>query len=304
MVTSLAPWIYFNIFILVMLALDLFAHRRTRVIGMREALGWSTIWISLAMFFNLGIYVYLGPEASLSFFTGYLIEKSLSVDNLFVFILIFTYFKTPSHLQHKVLFWGILGAIIMRAVFIAVGISLINYFEQVLYIFAVFLIYAGIKMAFKDDEEMAPHHNPVLKLIKRFFPITHDYMGHKFFVHIDKKLWATPLFVVLMSIETTDVIFALDSIPAILAITQDPFIVYTSNIFAILGLRSLFFALSGLMQLFHYLQYALAFILVFIGFKMLLAHWVDIPTTIALGVTLFSLMSAIVCSLLYPTKTK
>lgn len=287
-----------------MLALDLFVlHRKSHVVGMREALGWSAFWIALALFFNVGIYYYFGSEAALSFLTGYLIEKSLSIDNLFVFIMIFSYFRTPKHLQHKVLFWGILGAIIMRAVFIAAGITLIHYFESVLYLFAAFLIYAGVKMAFKSEEdEMDPEHNPVLKVIKKFVPVTNEYHGQKFFVNIDKKLWATPLFIVLMSIETTDVIFALDSIPAILAITQDPFIVYTSNIFAILGLRALFFALADLMTLFHFLHYGLAFILTFIGIKMLAAAWIHIPTPIALSVTLVSLLASIVLSIIYPKK--
>lgn len=303
MVTSILPWVYFNVFILLMLALDLFVlHRRTRVIGMREALGWSLFWISLAMAFSIGIYFYSSSEDALNFLTGYLIEKSLSVDNLFVFVLIFSYFKTPMHLQHKVLFWGILGAILMRAVFIAAGITLITYFEPVLYFFAIFLIYAGFKMAFKGEEELAPQHNSILKLIQKIIPITDEYIDHKFFLRVGKKLWATPLFVVLMSIETTDVVFALDSIPAILAITKDPFIVYTSNIFAILGLRSLFFALAGLLTLFHFLHYGLAFILVFIGFKMLVAEWIHIPTYIALTVTLLSLVTAVACSLYYPKK--
>lgn len=268
---------------------------------MKEALLWSAFWISIALIFNVGIYYCCGYEAALSFFTGYLIEKSLSVDNLFVFLMIFSYFKTPSHLQHKVLFWGILGAICMRALFISAGIVLIHYFEGILYIFALFLIYAGIGMLFKKDEnEVNPKQNPVIKWIQKTLPITKDYAGNKFFVRHVSGISATPLFVVLVAIEISDVIFALDSIPAILAITRDPFIVYTSNILAILGLRSLFFALAHLISLFHYLNYALSFILTFIGIKMLLADFILIPTLMALGVTFLSLGIAIIFSILYP----
>lgn len=302
MIIETSHWIYFNVFVLIMLAIDIFVlNKNSRVTGMREALALSAFWVSLALIFNLGIWYYFGAEPALSFLTGYLIEKSLSVDNLFIFLFIFSYFRTPEELQHKVLFWGILGAIMMRALFIAGGIALIHRFEHILYAFALFLIYAGIKMAIKSEEtEMDPQNNPVLKVVKKIFPITSDYVQHHFFVRINKRLWATPLFVVLMSIETTDVIFALDSIPAILAITQDPFIVYTSNIFAILGLRSLYFALAGLIKLFHYLHYGLAFILTFIGFKMLIADWYHIPTPAALGVTLLSLLISILLSLWKP----
>lgn len=304
MVTTLTPWIIFNIFVVTMLALDLLVlHKKNHVISIKEALGWSAFWISLALIFNAGIYYYLGAEAALDFLTGYLIEESLSVDNLFVFIMIFAYFRTPQHLQYKVLFWGILGAIIMRALFITAGITLIHYFEGALYIFAVFLIYAGYKMAFKsEEEEMRPSHNPVLKIVKRLVPVTEEYEGEKFFVKRASKIFATPLFIVLISIETTDVIFALDSIPAILAITTDPFLVYTSNIFAILGLRALFFAIAGLIQIFHFLHFGLAFILTFIGMKMLIAGWIKIPTGIALSVTLLSLVCSVVLSILYPQK--
>lgn len=302
MIETIAPWIYFNFFVLLLLGFDLFVlHRRTRIIGIPEALGWSAFWISLALLFNVWIYFSLGKDAALNFFTGYLIEKSLSVDNLFVILLIFSYFRTPRYLQHKVLFWGILGAIIMRAIFIAAGITLIHYFEHILYAFAAFLIYAGIKMALKaDDEEIDPLNNPVLHLIKKKFPVTNDYEGHSFFVRLNGALWVTPLFIVLMCIETTDILFAVDSIPAILAITTDPFIVYTSNIFAVLGLRSLFFALAGIMPLFHYMNYGLAFILTFVGIKMLLADWIPISTPITLAVTLASLLISILLSIIYP----
>jgi tellurite resistance protein TerC len=294
MVTDIAPWIYFNLFILFMLVLDIKVfHRTAHTVAVKEALGWSAFWIALALAFNLGLYYIYGKEAALSFLTGYIIEKTLSIDNLFVFLMIFSYFRTPSHLQHNVLFWGIVGAIVMRALFIAAGITLIHHFAWILYLFAVFLIYAGIKMALKSEqEEIDPQHNPVLQLIKKILPVTEDYVGHHFFVKRASHLWATPLFIVLVAIETTDVIFALDSIPAILAITTDSFIVYTSNIFAILGLRALFFAIAGLMQLFDYLHYALAAILIFVGVKIFVAEWIVIPIALTLGFTAGTLLLA------------
>lgn len=306
MVTTIGPWIYFNIFVVVMLLLDLIVvHRKSHVVSTREALGWSAFWIALALIFNVGIYIYSGYDNAITFLTGYLIEKSLSVDNLFVFLMLFNYFHTPKKIMHKALFWGIFGAIIMRAVFIALGITLITYFEQILYVFGVFLVYVGIKMALQtEQEEIDPKNNPVLKLTRRLFRITDNYVEDHFFTRQNGTLWATPLFVVLIAIETTDVIFALDSIPAILAITRDPFIVYTSNIFAILGLRSLFFALSNLMPLFHYLHYALSFILTFIGVKMLIEHWVHIPPVVALIITATALVVAVIGSLLNPKEVK
>jgi tellurite resistance protein TerC len=291
-------WVVFNIFVLAMLALDLGVfHRKAHVIRVKEALVWSALWISLALLFDLGIYFWRGPETALEFLTGYLIEKSLSVDNIFVFLLIFSYFGVPPLYQHKVLFWGILGALIMRAVFIATGVTLIEKFHWIIYVFGGFLILAGIRMALQEDRKINPERNPILRLFRRWVPVTEDYMEDRFFVKRAKRYSATPLFIVLLMIETTDVIFAVDSIPAILAITLDPFIVYTSNVFAILGLRALYFAVAGIMKLFHRLHYGLSAVLVFVGIKMLLADLYKIPVSIALsvvaGILLISVMASI-----------
>lgn len=284
-----------------MLALDLGVfHRKAHVVRLKEALGWSVVWICLALLFNLLIYSWLGPETALQFLAGYIIEKSLSVDNLFVFLLIFSYFSVPSVYQHKILFWGILGALIMRAIFIAAGITLIEKFHWMIYLFGGFLIITGIKMAFQKDKELHPETNPVLRLFRRFVPVTDQYHHDHFFVLKEGKRWATPLFVVLLLIETTDVIFAVDSIPAILAVTRDPFIVYTSNVFAILGLRALYFALAGIMQLFHYLHYGLSLILVFVGTKMLISDIYKVPIGLALSVIAGILIVSVVASILRP----
>lgn len=298
------PWILFNLFVLAMLALDLGVfHRKAHVVRLKEALGWSVVWISLALLFNALIYFWLGRETALQFLAGYIIEKSLSVDNLFVFLLIFSYFSVPSVYQHKILFWGILGALIMRAIFIAAGITLIEKFHWMIYLFGGFLIVTGIKMAFQKDKELHPEANPVLRLFRRFVPVTDQYHNDHFFVLKEGKRWATPLFVVLLLIETTDVIFAVDSIPAILAVTRDPFIVYTSNVFAILGLRALYFALAGIMQLFHYLHYGLSVILVFVGMKMLISDFYKVPIGLALAVIAGILLISVVASILRPRQT-
>lgn len=303
--SGLWPWIAFNLFILAMLVVDLFVfHKKARKVELREAIFWSLFWISLALIFNIYIYYAKGGEQALAFLTGYLIEKSLSVDNLFVFLLIFKYFKTPQSSLHKVLFWGVLGAIFMRALFIWLGISLINQFHWIIYVFGIFLIFTGIKLGVQKDQEIHPEKNYILKLFRRFFAVTSDYVDDKFFVLKGLKYYATPLFLVLIVIETTDLIFAVDSIPAILAITRDPFIVYTSNIFAILGLRSLYFVLAGAMGLFHYLHYALAFILTFIGFKMLISEFFKIPAGLALGIVFIALFLSIIASILFPEKAK
>jgi len=288
-----------------MLALDLGVfHRKAHVIKIKEALLWSAFWITLSLLFNLGIYFWRGPETALEFLTGYLIEKSLSVDNIFVFLLIFSYFRVPSLYQHKVLFWGILGALVMRAIFIATGVTLIQKFHWIIYIFGAFLILTGIKMALQKDKKIHPERNPVLRLFRRYMPVTDDYKEGKFFVKRVGRYLATPLFIVLLVIETTDVIFAMDSIPAILAITLDPFIVYTSNVFAILGLRALFFALAGLMRLFHYLHYGLSTILVFVGVKMLISNIYKIPVGIALGVVASILLISVIASVILPGKAE
>ena len=297
------PWILFNVFVLAMLALDLGVfHRKAHEVKVKEALVWSAVWIALALLFNVGIYFWRGPERALEFFTGYLIEKSLSVDNIFVFLLIFSYFRVDVLYQHKVLFWGILGALVMRAIFIAAGVTLIQQFHWVIYIFGAFLILTGIKMALQKGKEIHPERNPVLRLFRRLMPISDRYVEDKFFVRLNGRTFATPLFVVLLIVETSDLIFAVDSIPAILAITIDPFIVYTSNVFAILGLRALYFALAGVMQLFHYLHLGLSVILVFIGIKMLLVDIYKIPIVVALSVVAGILVVSVVVSVLRPRK--
>ena len=301
MSSQILPWVAFNLFVLAMLALDLGVfHRQAHVVNVKEALLWSAIWIALALFFNLGIYFWRGPETALEFLTGYLIEKSLSVDNIFVFLMLFSYFRVPALYQHKVLFWGILGALIMRAIFIAMGVTLIQKFHWVIYVFGAFLILTGIKMALQKGKEIHPEKNPVLRLFRRWMPVTDHYEDGKFFVKRDRHYLATPLFVVLLVVETTDLIFAVDSIPAILAITLDPFIVYTSNVFAILGLRALYFALAGIMQLFSYLHYGLSAILVFVGAKMLLTDIYKMPVGIALGVVAAILLLSVIASVVRP----
>jgi len=294
-------WILFNIFVLGMLALDLGVfHRKAHEVKFKEAITWSVIWILLALVFNFLVYLWHGTQSALEFLTGYLIEKSLSVDNIFVFLLIFEYFGVKSMYQHKVLFWGILGAIIMRAFFIFAGITLIKIFHPIIYLFGALLIFTGIKMAFQKEKEIHPEKNPVIKLFRRFFKITPDYVDGKFFVKQGRNLIATPLLVVLLVVESTDVMFAMDSIPAIIAITRDPFIVYTSNIFAILGLRALYFAIAGFVKLFRYFRYGLSIVLVFIGIKMLISDIYKIPTLVSLIVVFSIITVSILASVLIP----
>ena len=297
-------WIGFNAFVIAAITIDLFfLHRDAKVISIKSALLTSAVWIGLALIFNYGIYLYSGKEAALNFLAGYLIEESLSIDNLFVFIMLFEYFKTPPQYQHKILFWGILGAIVMRAFFIFFGIALIETFHAVLYIFGLFLIYAGIKMALPKVEKVNLEDNFTLKLLKKWIPVTSEYHEDRFFVLQAAKWVATPMFLVLVMVELTDVVFALDSIPAVIAITRDPFIIYTSNIFAILGLRSLYFALAGLMPLFHFLHYGLAAILIFVGLKMILEAFIAIPIAVSLGFIFVAIGGSILCSLLFPKQT-
>lgn len=296
-------WVGFTVFVLAMLALDLGVfHRKSHTVGMKEALAWSGAWIALALLFNAGIWHWQGHDKGLEFLTGYVVELSLSVDNLFVFLLIFAYFKVPAQYQHKVLFWGIIGALVMRAVFIGAGIALLEKFHWIIYIFGAVLVVSGLKMAFEKDKEVHPEKNPVLRLFRRFMPVTAEYQGGSFFVIKDKVRMATPLFIVLLMLETTDLVFAVDSVPAVLAITTDPFIVYTSNVFAILGLRSMFFALAGVMALFAYLHYGLAAVLVFVGAKMLLTGFYKIPTLTSLLVIIGLLAAAVVASLLHAAR--
>jgi len=277
-------WIAFNVFVVVMLVLDLAVfHRKAHAIQFREALLTSAMWIALAGGFAVLVYFWRGRVPALEFTTGYLVEESLSVDNLFVFLLIFRYFRVPGEYQHKVLFWGIVGALVTRGAFILAGVALIHRFHWIIYVFGAFLVYTGVELLRSGDTEVHPENNPVLRLFRRWMPVTKEYEGGKFFVR-RHGLYATPLLLVLIVVETTDVMFAADSIPAVLAITRDPFIVYTSNVFAILGLRSLYFALAGLMEAFHFLHYGLSVILMFIGVKMLVSGYYSIPTGIALGV--------------------
>ncbi|MBG8555708.1 TerC family protein [Hymenobacter guriensis] len=299
-------WAAFTAFVLAMLLLDLLVfNRKAHVVHMREALGWSAFWVALSLSFNYLVLRTMGQAAAIEFLTGYLIEKSLSVDNLFVFLLIFTYFRVPQEYQHKILFWGIIGALVLRAVFILVGAALLAKFHFLLYLLGAFLVYTGVKMASSAGEpEIDPDANPVVKFLSRHLPITSKLEGGKFFVRKEKLLFATPLFVVLVMVETTDVVFAADSIPAILAVSQNTFIVFTSNVFALLGLRALYFALAGLMQLFHYLHYGLALILIFIGGKLLVSELVHIPMGISLGVVGALLLGSILLSLLRPLPPK
>jgi len=287
-----------------MLVLDLGVfNRRAHSITFREALGWSGMWMGLASAFAVLVYFWHGRAASLEFATGYLIELSLSIDNLFVFLVIFRYFRVPNKLQHRVLFWGILGALITRGAFILAGVSLIQRFHWLVYLFGVLLVYSGIKLMRQGDEEIDPEKNPLLKLFRKWIPVTDDYVGEKFWVR-RPGLYATPLVVVLLVVETTDILFAVDSIPAVLAITLNAFIVYTSNVFAILGLRSMYFAVAGMMDLFEYLHYGLSIVLILIGAKMLASHYYTVPTVIALGAVAGVLVISVLASVIFPKKTK
>ncbi|MBM4263814.1 MAG: TerC family protein [Deltaproteobacteria bacterium] len=292
-------WIVYNVFVLGMLALDLGVfHRKAHAVSIKEASIWSVVWVTLAMIFNLGIYFYWGQDKALEFLTGYVIEKSLSVDNLFVFLMVFQYFNTPSEYQHRVLFWGILGALILRAIFIATGSALLSNFHWMIYVFGAFLVFTGIKMFFQGDEKIEPEKNPVVRLFSRWVPVVKEYHGQSFFIKRDGKTYATLLMLVLIVVETTDVIFAVDSIPAIFAITSDPFIVYTSNVFAILGLRALYFMLAGVMNMFVYLKVALSFVLCFVGVKMMLVDVYKIPIGISLGVIGSALLLSVIASMM------
>ena len=285
-----------------MLVLDLGVfHRRAHTVKFREALLWSIVWIALAAIFAVVIYFWHGHAPTLEFVTGYVIELSLSVDNLFVFLLIFRFFQVPPAHQHKVLFWGILGALVMRAVFIVAGVGLIQRFHWIVYVFGAFLVYSGVKLFRQENAEIHPEKNPVLRLFRKWVPVTKDYEGNKFFVR-RPGLYATPLLVVLVVVETTDLLFAVDSIPAILAITRDAFIVYTSNVFAILGLRSMYFALAGMMEMFRYLHYGLSLVLMFVGAKMLLSHYYEIPTVVALGSVAGVLAVSVLASVVHPRR--
>jgi tellurite resistance protein TerC len=305
---SIWLWVGFNVFVLVLLALDLGVfHRKAHAVSMKEALTWSIIWITLSLLFNLVIYLfwdkmvpnssYTNGEAALAFLTGYLIEKSLSVDNIFVFILIFSFFAVPAAYQHRVLFWGILGALIMRGILILIGATLLETFHWIIYVFGAFLIFTGIRMARHQDEELKPDQNPIVKFFRRFVPVTENYEDDKFFVRRAGTLFATPLFLVLLVVESTDLVFAVDSIPAIFAVTRDPFIVYTSNVCAILGLRALYFLLANVMHQFQYLKLGLSVVLTFIGIKMVIVDLYHIPVGASLAVVASVLTISILASL-------
>lgn len=296
-------WIIFNAFVLILLGLDLFVfHRKSHEVKIKEAVLWSLFWVALSMGFNLLIYFQMGTQPAIEFLTAYLIEKSLSVDNLFVFLMIFSYFHVPLQYQHKILFWGVMGALILRAIFILAGVALLQKFHFIIYILGGFLVFTGIKMFTNKQEDIDPKANPVVKFVSRYIPVTNALVGDKFFVRRDKTLFATPLFIVLIMVETTDVVFAADSIPAILAISDDSFIVYTSNVFALMGLRALYFALAGIMKLFHYLHYGLSLILIFIGAKLLLSSYIKIDMLYALLAVGIILLGSVLLSVLFPQK--
>ena len=299
--TNIWFWVGFIVFILAMLSLDLGVFNRTpHVVQAREAAAWTAVWIGLALVFAVGLAVLESHQAALTFLTGYVIEESLSVDNIFVIVLIFQYFAVPAQYQHRVLFWGILGALVMRGLFIGLGAALLARFEWIIYIFGALLVITGIRMAVKQDEEFDGNQNPVVKLARRFLPLTDDYRGKHFFTVENGRRYATPLMLVLVLVEATDLIFAIDSIPAIFGITRDPFLVFTSNIFAVLGLRSLFFLLASVVTKFHLLKYGLAVILTFVGTKMLIESWVHIPILLSLGVVVVVLAASIAASLVWP----
>jgi tellurite resistance protein TerC len=306
-------WIIFNLFVIGLLLLDLLVfNRRAHAVQLKEALGWSVFWITLSLGFNYLVYRTMGHEAGLQWLTGYLVEKALSVDNLFVFLLIFTYFKVPAEYQHRILFWGVLGALVLRGIFIVAGAALLAKFHFLLYILGAFLVYTGVRMALSgsDEPEIDPNGNPIVRFLSRHLPISKQLDGGKFFTKHEGVRFATPLLVVLVMVETTDVVFAADSIPAILAISRDTFVVYTSNVFALLGLRALYFALASLMKLFHYLNYGLAFILIFIGGKLLAEDFLrdhfnlELPMPVSLGIVGLLLLGSVAASLLWPKPTE
>ncbi len=299
-------WILFNVFALVMLVLDLRVfHRPGHVVSFRESLGWTAMYVALAAAFAVLLFFWQGEQIALEFVTGYVLELSLSVDNLFVFLLVFNFFAVPDQQQHRVLFWGVVGALVMRGIFILTGVGLISRFHWVLYLFGGLLIYSGIRFLFMGDHQIDPAANPVVKALRRWIPVTHEYQDGKFFIRNPKdnlRLYATPLLAVLVVIETTDILFAVDSIPAILAVTLNAFVVYTSNVFAILGLRSMFFAIARLMKAFRFLHYGLAVVLILVGVKMMAADYYRVPVGITLAVVAGVLLISIAASVAFPGK--
>jgi len=300
-----ALWIGFTVFVLAMLTLDLGVfHRKAKSVSFKEAVSWTVVWVGLAAIFNVGIWYYFGQQKALEFLTGYLIEEALSVDNVFVFLIIFAFFRVPKEFQHKVLFWGVVGAQVMRAIFIFAGAAMIQRFHWVIYIFGALLVFTGFKLLFQKEGDIHPERNIIYRLGRKIFPTVNDYRGDKFFVRENGKLFATPLFLVLITVEATDLLFAVDSIPAIFAVTTDPFIVYTSNVFAILGLRSLFFVIAGVMDKFHYLKVGLALVLIFVGVKMLIVEFYKIPIMVSLGAVVGLLGASIVASMIRSARLK
>lgn len=296
-------WVAFTVFVLGLLALDLGVfHREAHELGVREALAWTVVWISLALLFNLGVYFWYGSERALEFLTGYVIEKALSVDNVFVFLVIFSAFSVPPKLQHRALFWGVIGALVTRGIFIVLGAALLNRFHWMAYLFGAFLVFTGIRLLVQRGGEIHPERNPLFRLFRRFIPTVSDYRGSHLIVVEAGKRYATPLLLVVVAIEATDIVFAIDSIPAIFAVTKDPFIVYTSNIFAMLGLRALYFALAGVVGKFQYLKVGLSLLLVFVGAKMLIAGIYAVPIPLSLGVIAATIAGSIVVSLIWPAK--
>ncbi len=288
----------FTLFVLGLLMLDLGVfHRRAHRVSFREALLWSAFWIALSLAFNVGLYFWQGPQAALEFLTGYILEKSLSMDNLFVFAIIFGYMAVPAEDQHRVLFWGVLGALVMRGGFIAAGVALISRFHWILYLFGVFLVISGVRFLLQKEHKVHPERNPILRLARKLFPVTEKYEGTTMFVRRNGRIFATPLFLVLVMIETTDVVFAVDSIPAVFAVTQNPFIVYSSNVLAILGLRALYFVLTGALSRFRYLRTGLSLVLIFVGAKMLVAGFYRLPIVVSLATILTILTAAMLFSL-------
>ncbi|HET9743650.1 MAG TPA: TerC family protein [Terriglobales bacterium] len=300
MAESWTFWALFNLFVLAMIALDIALHRRQPAMSLRRAVGWTLFWIGLAGCFAVLVYFGEGRAKMLQFVTGYVVEESLSVDNLFVFLVLFRYFQVPREHQHKVLIWGVLGALILRLGFILAGVSLLQHFEFFIYIFGAILVYSGIGLMREHEPDVDPQRNLMLRLFRKFFPITPGFEGPNFFVRRDGRWMATPLFLALLVVETTDLIFAVDSIPAILAISRDAFIVYTSNVFAILGLRSLYFALEHFFHLFRFLNYGLAAVLCLVGLKMLVSHYYEPPLGITLGVVLGILAVSVIASVVFP----
>ncbi len=301
METTILLWVLFTLFVVGLLGIDLgLFHRKPHAVSMREAAIWSGVWVALALVFNVGIYLYAGREPALAFFSGYLLEKSLAVDNIFVFVLIFSALAVPPAYQHRVLFFGVVGALVMRGLMIAAGAFLIERFEWILYVFGAFLVMTAIRLVRRDEAVIAPGEHVLVRMVRRLLPVTSDFRGMRFFVRENGRLWATPLLMVLVLIEGADLVFALDSIPAVFAITRDPFLVYTSNIFAILGLRSLYFLLAGVIGRFHLLKYGLTFVLGFVGIKMLVADVYHFSVALSLGVIITALLISVLFSMYWP----